>query len=64
MKTQANKHIIAATAAIIVAGGIWAADIIYDGMNTVAVDECGQGNVKEVVNKGLFSTDVTCFEDT
>lgn len=59
-----KKHIIAAAAAIVFAGGVWVADVIYDSMNTKAIDTCGQGNVLSVNNKGLFSTEVVCQKDT
>jgi len=59
---MANKrvHIIAATVAILFTGGIWVADMIYDATNSVAIEQCGEGNVKEVINSGLFNTEVTC----
>lgn len=59
-----RKHLIAMTAALAVAFGVYIGDVIYDSTNTKAVDTCGQGNVLSVNTKGLFSTKVVCQKDT
>ena len=60
---MSNKHIIAAAFAILVTSGIWMADKDYYATNSVALDTCGDGNIKAVVNEGPFDTGATCFKD-
>lgn len=61
-KSTKTKFIKIITTLFIVGLLIHVADIFYDRQSgEVALNECGDGNVKSVSTKGYFKRDISCI---